>query len=314
LNSLNTYRNLLFLFAFTFSLGSNAQLKDPTFWKPAVEKNKARTNLVVFGGGGAAVITLAGLYSIWYLEYPQSEIHSTNDWDNWMQMDKIGHANVSYVVGQSGYDAFKWAGWSEKKAVWHGDMVGFTYLTAVEIMDGFSDGWGFSWGDMAFNTLGAGLFIGQQLGWKEQRILLKFSYHNTEHPPYNKDGLLGTGGLQNIIKNYNGQTYWLSVNPRSFTKEKMAFWPKWLNVAGGYGATGMIGATQNPSYPDEIDKEFVRHRQYYLSLDIDLRKIPMKSGFLKTLVHTLSFIKIPAPTVQFNGSQNGGTTFHWLYF
>mgnify|MGYP000734054217 CR=1 FL=1 len=31
MNSLNTYRNLLFLFAFTFSLGSNAQLKDPTF-------------------------------------------------------------------------------------------------------------------------------------------------------------------------------------------------------------------------------------------------------------------------------------------
>jgi hypothetical protein len=91
----------------------------------------------------------------------------------------------------------------------------------------------------------------------------------------------------------------------------MPWFPKWLNIAGGYGATDMIDAKQSP---EEIAAGFNRHRQYYLSLDVDLRKIPMKSGFLKTLLHTISFIKIPAPTVQFNGAQNGGTTFHWLYF
>lgn len=305
-----TYKLLLSIVVLMVSIHANAQLKDPTFWTPAAEHNRARTNLLVYGGGGAAVLTLAGLYSIWYLDYPQSGFHTTNDWDNWMQMDKIGHANVAYVVGQSSYHAFKWAGWKEKRAVWYGGMVGWTYLAAVEVMDGFSDGWGYSWGDMAFNTVGAGLFISQQLGWKEQRMMIKFSYHNTVHPDYNPE-LLGSGGLQNVIKNYNGQTYWLSVNPRSFAKESMPWFPKWLNIAGGYGATDMIDAKQTPR---EIEAGFIRHRQYYLSLDVDLRRIPMKSGFWKTLLHTISFIKIPAPTVQFNGAQHGGTTFHWLYF
>lgn len=224
-------------------------------------------------------------------------------------MDKVGHATVAYVVGQSGYDAFKWAGHKEKKAVWVGGSVGWVYLTIVEVMDGMSSGWGWSWGDFAFNTAGAGLFIGQQLGWKEQRFMLKFSYHDTEHPQYNQE-LLGSGGLESVIKNYNGQTYWLSANPRSFTKERMGWWPKWLNVAGGYSATDMIDAKQTPR---EVLLGFNRHRQYYLSLDIDLRRIPMKSGFWKTVLHTLSFIKIPAPTVEFNSNGNG-TKFYWLYF
>ena len=309
MKSVKLHSAFLFFAFWAMGFNASAQMKDPTFWVRSETHNKQRSNLVVYGGGGAAVVTLAGLYTLWYLDFPQSGFHTTNDWENWMQMDKIGHASVSYVVGQTGYDAFKWAGHKEKKSVWVGGMVGFSYLTVVEVMDGLSDGWGWSWGDFAFNTLGAGMFISQQLGWKEQRIMLKFSYHNTEHPPYNPD-LLGSGGFQNIIKNYNGQTYWLSVNPRSFTKDKMAWWPKWLNVAGGYGADGMIDAKQSP---EEIAAGFIRQRQYYFSFDIDLRRIPMKPGFWKTVLHTISFIKIPAPTVEFN-SLHGGTKLYWLYF
>jgi hypothetical protein len=259
------HRVFFFILLLLLSLGGKAQLKNPTFWKPDTAFNKARSNLGWYGGGGAAALSLAGLYSIWYLDYPQSELHSTDDWENWLQMDKVGHMTVAYVVGENAYDAFKWAGNTERKAVWVGGSVGWAYLTVVEIMDGLSSGWGWSWGDFAFNTAGAGLFIGQQLGWKEQRMMLKFSYHSTEHPQYNPE-LLGSGGLESVIKNYNGQTYWLSVNPRSFTKERMGWWPKWLNVAGGYSADGMIDAKQTPR---EVLLGFERQRQYYLSLDID---------------------------------------------
>ena len=44
-------------------------------------------------------------------------------------------------------------------------------------MDGFSDHWGFSWGDYAANVLGTSLLIGQELAWNEQRIQLKYSTH-----------------------------------------------------------------------------------------------------------------------------------------
>lgn len=302
-------RKLFILFCFIPFLG-NAQLKDPTFWKPAENPNKQRRNLVWFGGGGAAVLSLAALYNLWYVDYEQSPIHSTDDWNNWLQMDKLGHATVAYVVGQSGYDAFRWTGMPEKKAVWVGGSVGWAYLTFVEIMDGRSAEWGWSWGDFAFNTLGASMFIGQQLLWKDQRVLLKYSYHPTEYAAMNSD-LLGENDLQRWMKDYNGQTYWLSANPRSFAKEgRMKWWPKWLNVAAGYGAEGMVTAdgSIHPDYP-----LVERQRQYYFSIDIDLRRIKIKSGFLKTLVHTFSFIKIPAPTIQVN-EKYGGTTFHWLYF
>jgi hypothetical protein len=33
----------------------------------------------------------------------------------------------------------------------------------------------------------------------------------------------------------------------------------------------------------------------------------------RTVLHTISFIKIPAPTVEFN-QHHGGTKFYWLYF
>ena len=224
-------------------------------------------------------------------------------------MDKLGHALTTYTIGLNAHDALRWAGMEEKKAIWIGGSTGWAYLSMIEVMDGFSSGWGFSWGDFAFNTLGAGMFIGQQLAWKEQKFQLKWSYHPTDYPYLNPD-LLGSTHAQRWLKDYNGQTYWLSANPRSILGESIDWWPKWLNVAGGYGAEGMITA-ENFEYSDHPN--IVRQRKYYLSLDIDTRRINVKSGFLKTVLHVLSFVKIPAPTIQFN-EKHGGTQFHWLFF
>ena len=84
--------------------------------------------------------------------------------------------------------------------------------------------------------------------------------------------------------------------------------PKWLNVAFGYGAEGMLyGETKSTN-------QFAQnpYRQFYLSLDLDLTKIKTNSKFLKTLFSTINFIKIPAPTLEFDSK--GRVTFHYLYF
>ena len=269
---------------------------------------------MAIGGGALAVGSLTGLYFVWYADYPQSSFHFVNDNQNWGMMDKVGHATTTYAVGQVGYDMLKWSGVSENKAVWYGGLTGWSYLAIIEIMDGFSSNWGFSWGDFAFNTMGAALFIGQQKAWQEQRFMLKWSYHATKYPQIRNDlvgdELIGNGWTSEWLKDYNGQTYWLSVNPWSFTKNENNWWPRWLNVAGGYGIDGFVTATGKPLNGAE---DIVSQQQYYLSLDVDLRKIKMKSGFWKTLLHTISFIKIPAPTIEFN-QHNGGTKFYWLYF
>ena len=255
--------------------------------------------------------SLGGLYFAWYKDYPQSSFHFFNDFDEWMQMDKVGHMTTSYYISRVGYASYLWAGVDRKKATWYGGLLGFAYLANIEILDGFSSQWGFSPGDFTANTLGCAIFIGQQLAWNEQRFVLKYSFHTTEYPAYRPD-LLGSGFAQQLVKDYNGQTYWLSGNISAFLPKTTKF-PRWINVAVGYGAEGMTGAASNSvSYNGVPVPPFDRYRQFYLSMDVDLTRIPTRSKTLKTLLTLVSFIKIPFPALEYNTT--GKFRLHPFYF
>ena len=119
---------------------------------------------------------------------------------------------------------------------------------------------------------------------------------------------LGNGFLEEVLKDYNGQTYWLSVNMNSFFKS--SGFPKWFNVAFGYGAEGMLTGSSEPNY-SEIHYQN-RARQYYFSLDVDLSRIPTKSHALRTLFDVLNVIKVPFPTISFD--EENGLKLHYIYF
>ena len=167
-------------------------------------------------------------------------------------------------------------------------------------MCGFSSQWGFSWGDFGANTAGSLLAVGQALAWDEQRMVMKYSFQQSDYATY-RPQLLGKNVQENMLKDYNGQTYWLSVNLSSFMKKETKF-PSWLNVAVGYGGEGMTGGDFNPPYIDDDGNQiyFKRYRQVYISFDADLTRIKTKSKFLKTLFETIGFIKLPAPSIEFN--------------
>jgi hypothetical protein len=306
-------RTYLQIIAFLlFFSGLRAQpLADPSsFLKPSDTLNHQRRNLVVYGGGGAAVAALSGLYVMWYVGYDQSGFHFYNDNDNWLQMDKLGHMMTAYFVGEMSADALRWTGMRERKAVWAGALTGLGFLTAVEVMDGFSDAWGFSVGDMFANVAGTGLYLGQQLTWGDQRIRMKYSFQRSPYADL-RPGLLGDNWLTSALKDYNGQTYWLSVSPGSFSTN--AFLPDWLCFSIGHSGDGMVTGVPDPDYLMANNlTHLVRQRQWLLSVDIDLRKLPVKSAWLRTLFHTINFIKIPAPTLGY-GTQSGWQ-WHWMYF
>lgn len=298
--------NCLFIFLFfpTVFFGQAVE----NFLKPADSLNTSRRNGVFISQIAVSAAVLVGLNELWYADYPKSDFHFINDNAEWLQMDKAGHVFSAYQLGNIGKSTLQWSGVSRKNQLIYGATLGFVFLSAVEVLDGYSSNWGASGGDIVANASGTALFVSQELLWKEQRIVPKFSFHTTPYASA-RPNVLGGSLNEQLLKDYNGQTYWLSANLHSFCRQSGI--PKWLNVAFGYGAEGMI--TGNEAFVNTIFlPESQRTRQFYVGLDADLTKIETKSHFLKTIFTIFNTVKIPAPTFEIN--DRGQSKFYFLYF
>lgn len=264
----------------------------------------AATNVVGYSGA------MAGLYSAWYKNYPQSNFHVFNDFPEWKQMDKTGHVYSAYAESLASMELWRWAGIDRKKRIWIGGMSGAFYQTVIEVLDAYSAEWGWSWGDFGANILGSGMLVAQELAWDEQRIQFKFSFHRKSYndPALNarSNKIFGSSIAERFLKDYNGQTYWLSANLKSFfPKSKI---PAWINISIGTGAEGMFGANENVGKDENGNINFYRpdikrYRQWYLAPDIDLTKIKTNKKGLKFAFRILNVVKFPMPALEYsNGS------------
>lgn len=297
---------LLFFIVPELLIGQKTQ-----FLQHADTLNKTRLRAVSLGTATLYAGTMSGLYYMWYRDFPLGNFHFKNDNHHWMLLDKIGHATTAYQVGLYGHQLLSWTGLDDKSSIWIGGSLGLFFLTSVEVLDGFSAEWGFSAGDFFANTFGSALFISQQLAWQEQRLSIKISFSRSEYAPY-RPNLLGNNLIEEIIKDYNGQTFWLSINPKSFFPQSNKI-PGWLNIAFGYGAKGMTGAHTNPTIVNGTAiPQFNRTRQFYLSPDIDLTRLPIKNKSLRTLLSAVNFIKVPLPALEYN--QEEGFRLHGIFF
>lgn len=258
------------------------------------------------------------LNKAWYADYPKESFHFFNDNREWSQMDKAGHVWTAYQMSRFSGALWQWAGLNPKKSAWLGGISGVAYQSIIEIQDGFSSEWGFSWGDMAANVTGSALYVAQELLWQEQRLQVKMSYwpydYNSPELTARRDQLFGKSIPERMLKDYNSQTYWLSANIYSFMPDSRL--PKWLNLAVGYAAKGMLGGYDN-KWVDKAGvahnrNDIVRCRHFYLSPDIDLTKIKTKSKFLRSAFFVLNMIKIPAPALELSSS--GKFRGHLIHF
>lgn len=259
-----------------------------------------------------------GLYFAWYDNYDQSSFHLFNDWDEWQNVDKAGHVYSAYLQSSLIYDLGRWAGYNEDKALLISSVASLWGQLNIELMDGFSTDWGFSLADMGANVLGTSLFYVQQKVWKEQRLQLKMSYWPVKHSRAtfpSENGLLttsnydrsvnlyGAGGIERLLKDYNGQTIWISANLSSFFPN--AGLPKWLAIAGGYSAKHLYGGFSNEWDIDNqnfiLDSQlYPRTSQFVLAIDYDLSKIKHSTEFGKALFKVLNIFKFPAPGLEYN--------------
>ena len=320
----------------TLPSNQDAKKEDIKFWslQPSPTFNKKR--FWISAGTGAAIYTGASitLWNAWYKDFPLSSFHTFNDMKEWEGMDKAGHLQATHLECNYAFQGALWTGMERRKAMWTAVGVGMGIQTTIEIMDGFSEEWGFSIGDMAFNVLGAGLFVAQEMAWKEQRILMKVSSNRPDYstsPIYSVDGghqttleeraddLYGTSPTQVLFKDYNAMTIWASFNLHDFSKNRNSNKiPKWLNLAVGYGAGNIYGGFENSWTTDEgviyvLDNEkYPRYKQFYLSPDIDLTKIPSRHRWLKLILGVVNWIKIPAPALEIN--TQGKVKFHAVHW
>ena len=265
------------------------------------EKNKKLNQLILYEVGTYS-LALVAMNELWYKNYPKSNFHFINDNSSWLQMDKMGHIATSYYSGVNGIKLYRWAGIDEKKAIWIGGLRGTFYNSIIEILDGFSENWGASMGDFVSNSFGSFIAISQELYWKEQRILIKYSYSRSDLS-YENPELFGDNFFQRTFKDYNGQTYWISMNINSMFRVDNSQFPDWLNLALGHSAKGMTS-------PNNTTNDG-RYRQFFLSFDIDLMRIKSKNKILSVLSNVFGYIKIPFPTVEYSNSQ---FTLHPIYF
>jgi len=303
---------------------------DTAYRAMPVEVNFSKRKKVFWTAGISGYTAMAsGLYFAWYDKYDQESFHLFDDWDEWQNMDKAGHVYSAYLQSSLMYDLSKWTGYTDEKALLISSVASLWGQMNIEIMDGFSSEWGFSVPDVASNLVGTGLFYAQQKIWKEQRLRMKMSYwpvSYSQEPLYSENGLLsvslrdrsedlyGSGTIERFLKDYNGQTIWLSADVRSFFPESR--FPKFLGLALGFSAQNMFGGYDNTW--DEFNNRFViddnlfpRSSQIILALDYNLLAVKHSTQFGTALFKILNVFKFPAPAVSYDTSE--GFKFHLVF-
>ena len=305
-------RFLALLLATSLGLGTaRAQIVAPPDLVPPPDTgiHQGRFIGVVVGTTVAYALTTYFLGKTWYTK--RVPFHSFNDNGEWLQMDKVGHATTAYAISQGEYQLFRWSGVNERASIVTGSLVSLLYQTTIELFDGRSEGWGFSKGDMAANFAGVALFAGQQYGFGQQKVSLRYGWRRSIYPQYRPE-LLGKHIGTQMLKDYNGQQYWLSVNVASVLPVGPSF-PRWLNLEVGYSGSGMTGGHANPPYFDAAGNEvkFSRYRQFYLAPGASLSRIGGLNFTGQQLLAAGQFFRLPTPSVEV--SRLHGVRFHPLF-
>lgn len=251
----------------------------------------AGTGVIV--GTNAAV--MIGLNQLWYADYERGAFRWHNDWPNWRQQDKLGHLAASWHIAR-GVGAYgRWSGLSPAQAGLYGAAVSVVFQSQIEVLDGFSEAWGASAGDVLFNTIGA-VAGGLQVAYPEANaVTLKYSYHRSP----NADPSESYAG--NMLKDYDGASFWLVARPHELG---VAGWPEWLGISIGHSADGLANALPTPESP---------HRRVWLiGPDFDFfRTINWPAPWLQRTADVLSFIRIPAPALKISSDGVVGYVLYW---
>ena len=283
----------------TMTFFSYGQVNDST--KQSSDRKKVNTFIIA--GGVTYGVSLIVLNELWYKDYPRTKFHFFNDNAEWYKLDKVGHTLSAYHISEISYGAFTNGGYNKKQALLAAGLTSFLLMTPIEWLDGYSTAYGASIGDMVANTMGFAVFFTQTLAFNKQLINIKYGFWPSSFAKF-RPNVLGKSIPEQMLKDYNGQTFWLSLDLHEMISNRI---PKWLNLGIGYGADGMVHARE----PTNLSNGYVSFRQWYISIDPDFSHVQKKNKLVTLGLGLLRMVRIPAPSIELSQKT---LKWHWLSF
>lgn len=234
-------------------------------------------------GGLAAGGFVAGhvlLTDLWWKGEP-SRFHFNwrDDWRYALGADKVGHAITPYIGTDILRQALEWTGMQRNASLWWGAGAACAYTTYIEVRDGFSAEWGFSWGDFIANNLGIGWRVAEAYEPWLNNIRFKVSYW--------PGAAYRSGAYGSIVDDYESTYHWASLNVNALLPAAWRdLWPDFVNIAVGH------------SVKDIAAYDGSGHHELYLGLDWNTEGLPGDGAFWNRLKRTLNYYHLPAPTVR----------------
>jgi hypothetical protein len=280
---------------------------------------------------------LYGANLLWYKHHDFSNFHWFDDLAEWQQMDKLGHIFTAFHLSSF---AFIFLSFVQTRLflprleqiknssfiIFLSASIGFLLLSSIEILDGFSVAYGASVYDLIANLLGSFIFAFQRLFFQKIVLQPKFSFHFSDFATQ-RPSVLGDSWLAQFLKDYNGQTYWYSVNvyqlfylmakktpfgqvtqlldlSLTIPKDKFQF----ISLAFGFSASNMVFGRDFQNEQVGI----IPFRRYFISLDIDLPTLKSQYRFINSLGFLANLLHLPLPALEWN--ERDGFVWHWIYF
>jgi hypothetical protein len=204
--------------------------------------------------------------------------------------DKFGHMWSNYALNRITAELLMVGGWTPGMASVIATTTTYSFFIAIELKDGVHKGFGFSWGDMIFNTLGEALAVViVNYPAVDEMFDFKVEYNPTDlylEKLYND-------GVVDAAEDYTGQTFVLAYHFGSVeslrTSDRFG-WMRYFDATLAYRAGNFLPPPEDPS--------ILREQDLYVGFAINVQEIIDQTFY-------------PAPIA---GQQYDGGTHHLLHF
>lgn len=269
--------------------GDATATTEPPLKEISAADRRFRTRALI--GGYATGVALYGYFSWWgkdvqrHVVQPDGTVtvetlpNRTSDFhwsdEGWFGTDsvaggadKLGHAFAFYASTRLMTTALdEWAGQPRRDAIRLAAATSAAVSLAIEVFDGYTLEYGFSWQDMVMNLvgIGAGVLL-ESYPRVDDLIDLRLQYWPSDDAK--------KYGETNPFNDYSGQTYLLVFKASGVPELERNPWLRYVELQFGYGSRGY-----SPHPGIYAPEQPVKERNLYFGIGLNLTEVLRRTVF-----------------------------------